>query len=115
MLGIENPIETTVDVGKSSFRMQLIQKSFEVALRVLLSHVAQPYVPTDSILESIIPSTEEMYKRATLHKVLQIEEQLKNQGYKLSDNNNHNKKGEKISSEQHRKSTDSSMDMSDSD
>lgn len=114
-LGIENPIDTTMDIGKSSFRMQLIQKSFEVALRVLLSHVSYPCVPTDSILESIIPATEEMYKRATMYKVLKIEEQLKKQGYSVSDSNNHNKRSEKTSSKQRRKSSDSSMDTSASD
>jgi non-canonical poly(A) RNA polymerase PAPD5/7 len=98
-LGLENPIDITMDVGKSSFRMALIQKSYEVALRVLLSHVAQPVVHTDSILASIIPPNEEMYKRATLYKVLMIEAQLSSQGYHANDNdassNDDNDKGHK--------------------
>ena len=91
-LGIENPFDITMDVGKPSFRMSLIQKSFEVALRVLLSHVSHPAVPTDSILESIIPPTEEMYKRATMNKVLRIDEQLNSQGYNVDNRTNSTKK-----------------------
>mmetsp|Transcript_17594 Transcript_17594/g.21510 ORF Transcript_17594/g.21510 Transcript_17594/m.21510 type:complete len:343 (+) Transcript_17594:717-1745(+) len=95
-LGIENPFDITMDIGKSSFRMQLIQKSFEVALRVLLSHVAYPAVETQSILASILPPTEEMYKRATLHKVLKIEMSLKSQGYdpQTPSNSNHDDNNE---------------------
>ena len=70
-LALENPFEITADVGKASFRMQLIAKSFEVAMRVLLSHTAEPAVPTESILASIIPPTEEMIQRAEMLKVLQ--------------------------------------------
>ncbi len=76
-LSIENPFDITADVGKASFRMQLIAKSFEVAMRVLLSHTAEPYVPTESILASILPPTEEMHKRSTMFKVIKIEEKLK--------------------------------------
>jgi non-canonical poly(A) RNA polymerase PAPD5/7 len=77
-LAIENPFDITADVGKGSFRMQLIAKSFEVAMRVLLSHTAEPVVATQSILASILPPTEEMYKRATMSKVLKIEQNLSN-------------------------------------
>ncbi len=124
-LGLENPIEITSDVGTSSFRMSLIQKSFEVALRVLLSHVAHPVVHVDSILESIIPPTEEMYKRATIYKVLSTQDKLMNQGYQVVNGDNQKRKGNYNSKEQHgkvnhkrqRRSTtdDSSMDTSDSD
>jgi DNA polymerase sigma len=75
-LSIENPFDITSDVGKASFRMQLIAKSFEVAMRVLLSHTAEPFVPTESILASILPPTEEMHKRSTMFKVLKIEARL---------------------------------------
>lgn len=63
-LALENPFEPEMDVGKASFRMQLVQKSFEVAFRVLLSHVSEPSVPTKSILASILAPTEEMTLRA---------------------------------------------------
>lgn len=63
-LAIENPLDITQDVGRSSFRMQLISKSFEIAMRVLLSHTAEPVVETESILASIIPPTDDMRERA---------------------------------------------------
>jgi DNA polymerase sigma len=78
--GIENPLDKTMDVGKSTFRMHMIQRSFETAFRILLSRVSEPLpliiaqkkmeedVILDrgdgSILSSIIPPTEEMYQRA---------------------------------------------------
>ena len=113
-LGIENPIDITMDVGKSSFRMGLIQKSFEVALRVLLGHVAQPVIPTDSILESIIPPTEEMYQRATMNKVLKIERQLNHQGCKVSESGGGSFSSNKKNGRGRRSSTESSMDISES-
>mmetsp|Transcript_17045 Transcript_17045/g.21565 ORF Transcript_17045/g.21565 Transcript_17045/m.21565 type:complete len:538 (-) Transcript_17045:1184-2797(-) len=124
-LGIENPIDITMDVGKSSFRMQLIQKSFEIALRVLLGHVAEPALRTDSILASILPPTEEMYKRATMYNVLKIEKQLEKQGYHASEHNNNQRRGRGYNNRRNsnsesrfkrrRKNTDSSMDLSESD
>jgi DNA polymerase sigma len=111
-LGIENPIDNTMDVGSSSFRMSLIQKAFEVAMRVLLSHVAQPVVPTESILESIIPPNEEMYKRATMCKVLSIESKLRNQG--LSFGKSQEERGKGKNSKRSRTSNESEMDVSDS-
>jgi len=65
-LAIENPMDLTSDVGKSTFRMNHIQRSFDVAFRVLLSHVSQPLVPAKSILASILPPTDEIRKRAIL-------------------------------------------------
>jgi len=79
-MGMENPFDITADVGRPSFRMQLIQKSFEIALRVLLSHVAEPAVETESILAAILPPTEEMKERATFLKQSVIEDQLKKSG-----------------------------------
>lgn len=67
-LSIENPLDITQDVGKSSFRMQLISKSFEIAMRILLSHTAEPIVETQSILASIIPPTVEMQERAATNR-----------------------------------------------
>jgi non-canonical poly(A) RNA polymerase PAPD5/7 len=65
-LAMENPLEPTADVGTSSFRINTVQRSFEVAFKVLLSHITEPFVPTGSILASILPPTEEMIKRSTL-------------------------------------------------
>ena len=67
-LALENPFETEMDVGKSSFRIQLVQRSFEVAFRVLLSHVSEPALPSrlGSILASILLPTDEMRTRAFL-------------------------------------------------
>jgi len=69
-LALENPFETDMDVGKSSFRIQLVQRSFEVAFRVLMSHVSEPALPTrsGSILASILLPTDEMRTRALLKK-----------------------------------------------
>jgi non-canonical poly(A) RNA polymerase PAPD5/7 len=68
LLALENPLDITQDVGKSSFRMPLVCKSFEIALRVLLSHTAEPVIPTESILASIIPPTDLMEERAFLRR-----------------------------------------------
>jgi non-canonical poly(A) RNA polymerase PAPD5/7 len=83
-LALENPFDLTGDVGRPSFRMQLIQRSLDVALKVLLSHVAEPAVPTVSLLATILPPNEEMQKRATRLKVLKIEEKIRKQGYKAT-------------------------------
>eukprot|EP00978_Attheya_sp_CCMP212_P039763 scaffold210037_cov61-Attheya_sp.AAC.2 len=65
-LALENPLEPIVDVGRASFRIQMVQRSFEVAFRILLAHMTEPMIPADSILASILPPTEEMVNRATL-------------------------------------------------
>jgi len=63
-LAMENPLEISADVGNPSFRISVVQRSFEVAFKVLLSHVTVPVIPAVSILASILPPTEEMRKRA---------------------------------------------------
>jgi non-canonical poly(A) RNA polymerase PAPD5/7 len=68
-LAMENPFELTSDVGISSFRISVVQRSFEVAFKVLLSHVTEPFNPTVSILASILPATEEMNKRSTIRRL----------------------------------------------
>ena len=83
-LALENPFDLTGDVGKPSFRMQLIQRSFDVALKVLLSHVAEPAVPTVSFLATILPPNDEMYQRAAMFKVSSIEAKIRKQGYDAS-------------------------------
>eukprot|EP00957_Ditylum_brightwellii_P025751 1947978-Ditylum_brightwellii.AAC.1 len=67
-LALEHPFEITVDAGRGSYRMQLIQRSFEVAFRTLMAYVSEPVQPCVSILRNILPPTEEMDKRATLLK-----------------------------------------------
>jgi non-canonical poly(A) RNA polymerase PAPD5/7 len=62
-LAMENPLDPTMDVGSPSFRMQLIQRSFEVAFKALLAHVSEPLVPTTSILGEILRVTDEMNQR----------------------------------------------------
>jgi non-canonical poly(A) RNA polymerase PAPD5/7 len=68
-LAMENPFELASDVGISSFRISVVQRSFEVAFKVLLSHVTEPFNPTISILASILPATEEMNKRSTIRRL----------------------------------------------
>eukprot|EP00545_Synedropsis_sp_CCMP1620_P007480 CAMPEP_0119029652 /NCGR_PEP_ID=MMETSP1176-20130426/40631_1 /TAXON_ID=265551 /ORGANISM="Synedropsis recta cf, Strain CCMP1620" /LENGTH=434 /DNA_ID=CAMNT_0006986003 /DNA_START=29 /DNA_END=1333 /DNA_ORIENTATION=+ len=63
-LAMENPLDPTMDVGKASFKMQLIQRSFDTAFKVLLAHVAEPPIPVPSILASILPASLEMYVRS---------------------------------------------------
>ncbi len=66
---MENPLDPTMDVGAPSFRMSSIQRSFEIAFKVLLSHVTEPVQPSVSILVSILPATDEMRKRVTLNRL----------------------------------------------
>jgi len=78
LLAIENPNDPTSDVGRSTFRMNIIQRSFDVAFRVLLGHVADPYSSRNdngtpnsnsnaiSILACIIPISDELKNRAAL-------------------------------------------------
>lgn len=68
-LAMENPFEPKSDVGASSFRISMIQRSFDVASKILLSHVTQPFNPTISILGAILPPTEEMKKRSTIRRL----------------------------------------------
>jgi non-canonical poly(A) RNA polymerase PAPD5/7 len=63
-MAIENPLEPTHDVGKPSYRIQTVQRSFELAFKTLLAHLSEPMVPAVSSLASILPPTAEMVKRA---------------------------------------------------
>ena len=63
-LAMENPLDPTMDVGKASFRIGIVQRSLDVAYKVLLALVAEPYHAAVSILASILPISEEMYARA---------------------------------------------------
>jgi non-canonical poly(A) RNA polymerase PAPD5/7 len=62
-MAIENPLEPTHDVGKPSFRIQVVQRSFELAFKTLLAHLTEPVVPAVSTLASILPPTPEMMQR----------------------------------------------------
>ena len=65
-MAIENPLEPTHDVGKPSYRIQIVQRSYELAFKTLLAHLTEPIVPTMSTLASILPPTAEMSKRALM-------------------------------------------------
>ena len=65
-IAIENPMDITSDVGKSTFKWSHIQRSFDVAFRLLLAHVSMPITNAVSILAAIIPQTDELWKRCTL-------------------------------------------------
>jgi non-canonical poly(A) RNA polymerase PAPD5/7 len=67
-LAIENPLDTTMDVGAGAYRIQMIQRVFQHSYQTLLAYVAEPREKTDSILTRIIPPTAEMEKRR-LHKL----------------------------------------------
>jgi non-canonical poly(A) RNA polymerase PAPD5/7 len=63
-LAMENPLDPSMDVGKASFRISIIQRAMDVAFKVLLAHVAEPVLQVPSILASILPSSPEMQVRA---------------------------------------------------
>lgn len=63
-MAIENPLEPTHDVGKASFRIGAVQRSYELAFKTLLAHLSEPMVPAVSALASILPPTLEMKRRA---------------------------------------------------
>ena len=62
-IAVENPLDPTLDVGSASFRIDLIQRCFDVAFKVLLCHTSEPLIPTTSILSTILPPSEEMWDR----------------------------------------------------
>lgn len=62
-IAMENPLDPTFDVGTPSFRIGNVQRSFEVAFKTLLCHVTEPFMPTASILASILPPSAEMWIR----------------------------------------------------
>jgi len=62
-IAMENPLDPTFDVGSPSFRIDLVQRSFDIAFKTLLCHVSEPAIPTTSILASILMPSEEMWDR----------------------------------------------------
>ena len=73
-LAMENPLDPSTDVGAGAFRMQMIKRIFEHAYKTLLAYVSEPMEPTDSILATIIPPTEEMERRMILKKDMKVQE-----------------------------------------
>lgn len=69
-LAIENPLDPGMDVGAGAFRIQNIQRVFQHSFQTLLAYVAEPRMPTDSILARIIPPTQEMEERRIMKLVL---------------------------------------------
>lgn len=64
LLAMENPLDTNNDVGTSSFRISNIQRSFGHAHKTLLAHLTTPGLTEGpSILQTILPVTEEMRER----------------------------------------------------
>ena len=63
-IAMENPLDPTFDVGSPSFRIDLVQRSFEVAFKTLLCHVSEPLIPTASILASILLPSDDMWERS---------------------------------------------------
>lgn len=64
LLAMENPLDTTMDVGISTFRYQMIQRSFATAHKILLAHLTAPELSTMSFLATIFPQNdEELLKR----------------------------------------------------
>jgi len=62
-LAIENPLEPGVDVGKSSFKVGLVCRSFSYAHKVLLSRVSEPRAGGGvSVLQGIISMTRSEWK-----------------------------------------------------
>jgi non-canonical poly(A) RNA polymerase PAPD5/7 len=68
LMALENPLDPSHDVGKASFRVQMIQRAFSVAYHMLLAHVCAPFEPTPSILGTILPVNQEMLERQLLKK-----------------------------------------------
>jgi len=68
-LAFEDPIATTHDIGLSSFRMAVVQRSFATAYRHLLTFVTNPYESSDSILQTVLPLHPDVIKRQDLSKL----------------------------------------------
>ena len=98
-LAVENPLETTMDVGAGAFRMNMIQRIFEHAFKTFMAYVAEPREHTDSILATIIPPTEEMVKRMALKVEDSVEEDV---GSKSSANNGDGNNQNNISRKKHK-------------
>lgn len=67
MVALENPLDITHDVGTTSFRFNIVQRSFSAAYKILLCYTAAPvleYVP--SILAIVLPPTDYMSSRLIL-------------------------------------------------
>jgi non-canonical poly(A) RNA polymerase PAPD5/7 len=69
MVALENPLDSTHDVGSSSFRFQIVQRSFATAYKILLCYVVSPVIESSpSILATILPPTDYMSSRLILRR-----------------------------------------------
>ena len=59
LLAVENPLDTTMDVGTSSFRFQMVQRAFATAHKMLLAYLTAPELKTKSFLATILPPNDE--------------------------------------------------------
>jgi non-canonical poly(A) RNA polymerase PAPD5/7 len=62
LCALENPLEPTMNVSTSSFRIQTVQRAFAVAHRQLAAHVTSASMPK-SLLATILEPTTEMTER----------------------------------------------------
>ena len=63
-LGIENPLEPDVDVGKPSFKIGLVARSFQYNHKVLLARVSEPTgMHGVSTLEGLVPLKRRQWKK----------------------------------------------------
>lgn len=65
LCALENPLDPTISVGTGSFRIQMVQRAFAAAYKLLLAHVTEPLLNTHapSILAAILPTSREMKTR----------------------------------------------------
>jgi non-canonical poly(A) RNA polymerase PAPD5/7 len=80
-IAVENPLDSTMDVGSGAYRIQMISRVFEHAFKTLLAYVSEPLEQSEdgSILARILPPTEEMEKRRALKEEIR-NKKMKNDG-----------------------------------
>ena len=80
-IAVENPLDSTMDVGSGAYRIQMISRVFEHAFKTLLAFVSEPLEQSKdgSILARILPPTEEMEKRRALKEEIR-NKKMKNDG-----------------------------------
>jgi non-canonical poly(A) RNA polymerase PAPD5/7 len=67
LVALENPLEITHDVGSSSFRFQIVQRSFAAAYKIILCYIVDPVLEdVPSILATILPPNDYMSSRLVL-------------------------------------------------
>ncbi len=80
-IAVENPLDSTMDVGSGAYRIQMISRVFEHAFKTLLAYVSEPLEQSEdgSILARILPPTKEMEKRRALKEEIR-NKKIKNDG-----------------------------------